>query len=92
MSFSNDKRNYLHSKLDEVIRLWFRKTGQGYFNLVVNDGEPEFQHGVYLDGVMVCNQTIITSLLCQDSLQILLALAMMVSHRVVNQLGRKETG
>jgi hypothetical protein len=47
--FTQDKRNYLHSRLDEVIRLWFRNTGQGYFNLVVNDGEPEFQYGVHLD-------------------------------------------
>ena len=49
MSFSNDKRNYLHSKLDEILRLWYRNAGQGYFNLVVNDGEPDFQYGVYLD-------------------------------------------
>ena len=49
MSFSNDKRNFLHEKLDEILRLWFRNAGQGYFNLVVNDGEPEFQYGVHLD-------------------------------------------
>jgi hypothetical protein len=49
MSFSNDKRNYLHEKLDEILRLWYRKAGQGYFNLVVNDGKPEFQYGVHLD-------------------------------------------
>ena len=49
MSFSQEKRNYLHNKLDEVLRLWFRNAGQGYFNLVVNNGVPEFQFGVYSD-------------------------------------------
>ena len=49
MSFSNEKRNFLHAKLDEIIRLWYQNAGQGYFNLVVNDGEPEFQCGVHLD-------------------------------------------
>ena len=49
MSFSQEKRNYLHSKLDEVLRLWYRNAGQGYFNLAINDGVPEFQFGVYLD-------------------------------------------
>ena len=33
----------------EIIRLWYQNAGQGYFNLVVNDGEPEFQYGVHLD-------------------------------------------
>ena len=49
MSFSKDKRNFLHAKLGEIIRLWYQNAGQGYFNLVVNDGEPEFQYGVHLD-------------------------------------------
>ena len=49
MSFTQEKRNYLHSKLDEVLRLWSRNSGQGYFNLVVNGGIPEFQFGVNLD-------------------------------------------
>ena len=49
MSFSQEKRNYLHSKLDEILRLWSRNSGQGYFNLVVNGGIPEFQFGVNLD-------------------------------------------
>ena len=49
MSFSQEKRDYLHFKLDEILRLWSRNAGQGYFNLVVNGGIPEFQFGVNLD-------------------------------------------
>ena len=49
MAFSHEKRHYLHAKLDEVLHLWYRNAGQGYFNLVVNNGKPEFQFGVHLD-------------------------------------------
>ena len=48
-SFSFIKRSFLHSKLDEVLRLWHRGSGQGSFVFTINDGEPNFQFAINLD-------------------------------------------
>ena len=48
-SFSFIKRSFLHSKLDEVLRLWHRGSGQGSFVFAINDGEPNFQFAINLD-------------------------------------------
>ena len=48
-SFSFLKRNFLHNKLDEVLRLWHRGSGQGSFFFAINDGEPSFQFAINLD-------------------------------------------
>ena len=48
-SFTFPKRNYLHSKLDEILRLWHRGSGQGSFSFAINDGEPSFQFAINLD-------------------------------------------
>ena len=48
-SFTFPKRNYLHSKLDEILRLWHRGSGQGSFFFSINDGEPSFQFAINLD-------------------------------------------
>ena len=48
-NFSYPKREFLHSKLDEVLRLWHRGSGQGTFHFTVNDGTPNFQSGISLD-------------------------------------------
>ena len=46
--FSQDKRNFIHKQLDEVIFLWARGTGQGTFVFTINDGIPELQLGIQL--------------------------------------------
>ena len=48
-TFSLPKRDFLHSKLEEIIRLWARGSGQGTFYLSVIDGVPDFQCGIHLD-------------------------------------------
>ena len=48
-TFSFTKRDFLHSKLDEVLRLWHRGSGQGSFTFNINDGDPTFQFGLHLD-------------------------------------------
>ena len=48
-SFSFPKREFLHSKLDEVIKLWARGFGQGSFYFTVNDGTPTLQCGLLLE-------------------------------------------
>jgi hypothetical protein len=48
-SFSLDKRDFLHHKLDEILRSWARKSGHGTFFLSVTDGLPNFQFGLQLD-------------------------------------------
>ena len=47
--FSLPKRDFLHSKLDDIINLWARRSGQGTFYLSVIDGVPNFQCGLQLD-------------------------------------------
>ena len=47
-SFSFPKRDFLHSKLDEIIRLWHRGVGRGSFFLSISDGTPTFEHGLRL--------------------------------------------
>ena len=47
--FTVPKRNFLHSKLDEVLRLWHRGSGQGSFSFAIHDGEPSFQFAINLD-------------------------------------------
>ena len=48
-TFTNLKRNFLHHKLDDIIHLWARGSGQGTFFLSVSDGVPNFQCGLNLD-------------------------------------------
>ena len=48
-NFTFPKREFLHSKLDEVLRLWHRRSGQGTFYFTINDGTPSFQCGISLD-------------------------------------------
>ena len=48
-TFSFPKRDYLHAKLDEILRLWHRGSGQGSFSFNVSDGDPNFQFGIQLD-------------------------------------------
>ena len=48
-SFTQLKRNFLHHKLDDIIHLWARGSGQGTFFLSVSDGVPNFQCGLNLD-------------------------------------------
>ena len=48
-SFTFPKREFLHSKLDEVIQLWARGFGQGSFYFSVNDGTPSLQCGLQLE-------------------------------------------
>ena len=48
-TFSLPKRDFLHSKLDEIIRLWHRGSGQGTFFFSVSDGNTNFQSGIQLD-------------------------------------------
>ena len=49
-SFSFIKRNFLHSKLDELIHLWHRASGQGSFLFSVDsDGQTNFQFGIQLE-------------------------------------------
>ena len=47
--FTFPKRNFLHSKLDEILRLWHRGSGQGSFFFSINDGEPSLQFAINLD-------------------------------------------
>ena len=47
--FSLSKRDFLHQKLDELLRVWARASGQGSFYLTVADGFPDFQFAIYLD-------------------------------------------
>ena len=46
--FSQDKRDFLHKKLDEVILLWARGSGLGSFVFTTSDGTPELQLGIQL--------------------------------------------
>ena len=48
-SFTQLKRNFLHHKLDDILHLWARGSGQGAFFLSVSDGVPNFQCGLNLD-------------------------------------------
>ena len=48
-TFSHQKRNFLHHKLDDVLHLWAMGSGQGTFHLSVCDGIPNFQCGLHLD-------------------------------------------
>jgi hypothetical protein len=49
-TFTFHKRNFLHSKLDEVILLWHRAFGQGSFSFSVSEeGNTDFQFGIQLD-------------------------------------------
>jgi hypothetical protein len=48
-TFTFDKRNFLHQKLDEILHSWARKSGHGTFFLSVTDGVPNFQFGLQLD-------------------------------------------
>ena len=49
-TFSFPKRDYLvHAKLDEILRLWHRGSGQGSFSFNISDGNPNFQFGLQLD-------------------------------------------
>ena len=46
-SFTFEKRNFLHSKLDELIYLWQRGSGQGTFIFAVNgESKTDFQFGI----------------------------------------------
>ena len=47
--FSLSKRDFLHQKLDELLRVWARASGQGNFYLTVADGSPDFQFAIQLD-------------------------------------------
>ena len=48
--FSLPKREFLHQqKLDELLRVWARASGQGSFYLTVADGSPDFQFAIQLD-------------------------------------------
>ena len=48
-TFSFAKREFLLSKLDEIIKLWARGIGQGSFYFTVNDGNPNLQFGLHVD-------------------------------------------
>ena len=48
-SFTFSKREFLHYKLDEIIKMWQRGLGQGSFAFNVDDGTPDFQCGIHLD-------------------------------------------
>ena len=48
-TFTMDKRQYLHSKLDEVLRVWDRGTGKGSFIFIIKDGTPDFEFCSKLD-------------------------------------------
>ena len=48
-NFSLPKRQFLHQKLDEIIRVWQRGSGKGSFILVINDGRPDFEFCTKLD-------------------------------------------
>ena len=48
-SFTFEKRVFLLSKLDEIIKLWARGSGQGSFYFTVNDGIPNLQLGLLID-------------------------------------------
>ena len=45
-SFSPDKRQFLLSKLDEIIKVWSHGVGKGSFYFTVNDGVPNLQTGL----------------------------------------------
>ena len=38
-----DKRQFLHSKLDEILHVWARGSGQGSFIFIIKDGSPDFE-------------------------------------------------
>jgi hypothetical protein len=42
-TFTMAKRQYLHSKLDEILRVWDRGTGVGSFIFIVKNGIPDFE-------------------------------------------------
>ena len=41
-------RDFLHAKLDEVLRIWHRGSGQVCFMLSIEDRTPNFQHWIHL--------------------------------------------
>ena len=48
-SFTFQKREFLHKQLDDILRLWYRASGQGTFFFSVSEGNPNFQYGIQLD-------------------------------------------
>ena len=48
-TFTFPKRQYLHRQLDEMLRLWHRRSGQGTFSFTVNNRDPNLQFGIQLD-------------------------------------------
>lgn len=48
-SFTFDKCAFLHSKLDEVLRLWYRGSGQSSFLFSVDNGSPSFKVNLETD-------------------------------------------
>ena len=48
-NFSPSKRQFLHQKLDETIRVWQRGSGKAYFIFIINDGRPDFEFCTKLD-------------------------------------------
>ena len=48
-NFTFEKRKFLLTKLDEIIKLWARGYGQGSFYFTVNDGDPNLQFGLHVD-------------------------------------------
>ena len=49
MAFTIPKRQFLHQKLDELLRVWEQGSGKGSFILVIEDGRPNFEFCVKLD-------------------------------------------
>ena len=56
-SFSLQKRGFLHTKLDEILRVWDRGLGKGSFFFSINNGLPDFQFGLQLDLLDVSGPT-----------------------------------
>ena len=48
-TFTMDKRQFLHCKLDEILRMWDRRTGKGSFIFILKDGTPDFEFCSKLD-------------------------------------------
>ena len=47
-TFTFPKRDFLHAKLDEVLKIWLRGSGKACFMLSLEDGTPNFQHWIQL--------------------------------------------